>query len=172
VEHFIAEDLFEDRARRRIVVDDLAINRETAGGSFFRNVQKGEQTMVGFSFDGEVVEPVPAGQWTRIEQRSGTRRSQLKESGAALAEQIGVAKLVNGVLEVQSAKERIRRQLGGAEDIAAAVALDLCEGYELADPAIEISPHPPVDRTQYPVERRAVMSSHRVAASKRPASRT
>jgi hypothetical protein len=95
----------------------------------------------------------------------------LQESGAAFAEQVGVAKLVNGVLEVQSAKERIRCQLGGAEDIAAAVAFDLCEGNELADPAIEISPHPPVDRTQYPVERRPLMSSHRAAVSKRPASR-
>ena len=51
VEHFVAEDLFEDRARRRIVVDDLAIDREAAGGGFFGDVQEGEQAMVGLAVD-------------------------------------------------------------------------------------------------------------------------
>jgi hypothetical protein len=31
VEHFIAEDLIEDRARRRVVVDDLPVDLEAAG---------------------------------------------------------------------------------------------------------------------------------------------
>ena len=64
VEHFVAQDLFEDRARRRIVVDDIAIDRETAGRRLLRHVQEREQTMVGFSFDGQVVEPVAAGKGT------------------------------------------------------------------------------------------------------------
>ena len=60
VEHFIAEDLFEDRARRRIVVDDIAINREAAGRRFLCHVQEREQAMVGLAFDGQIVEPVAA----------------------------------------------------------------------------------------------------------------
>ena len=61
MEDFIAQDLFENRARLRIVIHELAVDRETAGGGFLRDVQEGEQTMVGLVLDLEVVQPVPAG---------------------------------------------------------------------------------------------------------------
>ena len=62
VEHFVAENLLEDRARRRIVVDDVAIDRETAGGRLLGHVQEREQPMVGLAFDAQIVEAVAAGQ--------------------------------------------------------------------------------------------------------------
>ena len=48
-----------------------------------------------------------------------------EEGGAALTEQIGVAQFVDRVFEVQPAQERVRRDFGGAQDVAAAIALDL-----------------------------------------------
>jgi hypothetical protein len=161
VEHFIAEDLFEDGARRRIVIHDIAINRETAGGSFFCHVQEGEQAMVGFSFDGQVVEAVTAGKGARVEQPLGTRGAQLKEGGAALTEQIGMAQLVDGVFQVQSAQERVRGDFRGAQDIASATAFNFGEREQLAHTPVKIAPHPPVNRPQYPIDTRASGNSHR-----------
>ena len=51
VKHFIAEDFFEDRPCRRIVSDDVPINREAAGRRFLGHVQEREQAMVGLAFD-------------------------------------------------------------------------------------------------------------------------
>ena len=80
VEHFIAEDLFEDRARRRIVVDDIAIDREAAGGRFFRHMQEREQPMIGLAFDGQIVEAVAAGKRARVEQRRLNESSAVGEA--------------------------------------------------------------------------------------------
>jgi hypothetical protein len=45
VEHFIAEDFFEDRSRRRIVIDDITIDRETAAvDARFLSAPKGVAT--------------------------------------------------------------------------------------------------------------------------------
>ncbi len=73
MEHFVAKDLLEDRARRRIVADNVAINRETARGRLLRDMQEGEQAMVGLAFDRQVVETVAAGERAGVEQR---RRNQ------------------------------------------------------------------------------------------------
>ena len=61
VEDFIAEDLLEDFARVRIVVHELPVDREAAGGGLLRDVQERQQAMVGLVLDGQVVQPVPAG---------------------------------------------------------------------------------------------------------------
>ena len=88
-----------------------------------------------------------------LKQRRRTRRAQLEERGAALAEQIGVAQFVDRVLQVEPAQERIRGEFRGAQDVAPAVAFDLREGDQLAHTAIEIAPDPAVNRSQHPVER-------------------
>ena len=63
---------------------------------------------------------------------------------------------VDGVFEIKSPQQRIRRHLGGAQDIAAAVGFDVRKGQELPKAAIAIAPHPPVDRPHQPLERRTV----------------
>jgi hypothetical protein len=68
VKHFVAQDLFEDRARRRIVIDDITIDREAAGGGLFCHVQEGEQAMVRLALDAQVIKPVAAGQRARVEE--------------------------------------------------------------------------------------------------------
>jgi len=76
VEHFIAEDLFEQsRARRRIVTDDIAIKSRNGRRPLFRHMQEGEQTMVGFSFDGQVVEPMPPGRGLVLKRHFGAESS-------------------------------------------------------------------------------------------------
>ena len=72
----------------------------------------------------QVVEPVAAGQRAAVEQRRRSESdAQLEQGGAALTEQIAVAQLVDRVFEIQPAQERIRGQLRGAQDVAAAVGL-------------------------------------------------
>ena len=124
-------------------------------------MQEGEQTMVGFSFDGQVVEPVAAGKGARVEQRLGTSRARLEEGGAALTEQIRVAQLVNRMFQVQPAQERVWGDFRSAQDIAPTIAFNLGECDQLAHTPIEIAPHPPVNRPQHPVHARSLSKRHR-----------
>ena len=81
------------------------------------------------------------------------RRTRAEEGGAALTEQIAVMQLVDRVLEIEPAQQRIRRQLGGAQDVASAVGLDFAEREQLAHAPVEVAPHPAVNRAQDPIER-------------------
>ena len=85
VEDFIMQDLFENGARLRVVVDELPIDREAAGGGFFRHVQEGEQTMVGLVLDRQVVQPVAAGKGSPVEERAQVRSNACGE-GRRLAD--------------------------------------------------------------------------------------
>ena len=73
MEDFIAQDLFEDGARLRVVIHELPVDRKTAGGGFFRHMQEGEQTMVGLVLDRQVVQPMPAGKGSPVEERRQAR---------------------------------------------------------------------------------------------------
>ena len=81
------------------------------------------------------------------------RGTRAEEGGASLTEQIAVMQLVDCVLEVETAQERVRRQLSCTQNVTAAVGLDLAEGEQLAHAAIEVAPHPPVNRAQDPIQR-------------------
>ena len=117
-------------------------------------MEKGEQTMIGFALDGQIVEPVAAGKRRRVE--SALERPSGTEKGrAALTEQIGVMQLVDRVCEIEPPQQRIRRHLRGAQDVAAAVAFDFGEREQLAYAAIEIAPHPAVKRLKHPIDERA-----------------
>ena len=61
--------------------------------------------------------------------------------------------LVDGVLEVETAQQRIRRELSRAQNVTPAVGLDFAECEQLAYAPVEIAPHPPVNREQNPIER-------------------
>ena len=79
---FVSQDLLEDRPRLRIVVDQLAIDRETAGGRFLRHVEEREQTVVGLAIDPEVVEAVTARQRIAVEQDRRAPRLSARSSAA------------------------------------------------------------------------------------------
>ena len=103
MKHFVAEDLVEDRPRRRVVVDDVAVDRETAGGGLLGDVQEGEQRLVALFVDAQIVDAVIA---VRHPARRGDRRrrqaARPQQRGAAIAEQIGVVQLVDRVREVEA----------------------------------------------------------------------
>src|SRR6478672_2096494 len=58
---FVAQDFLEDRARRRVIVDAILIDRKASGRSFFRDVEEREQPGIALVFDDEVIESVSAG---------------------------------------------------------------------------------------------------------------
>ena len=120
VEHFVAQDLFEDRAGGRIVVHDLLVNREAAGGRFLRDMEEREQPIVGLVGDAEIVEAVAARKRRRIEQRSALQRARAEERGAALAKQNAVMQFVDRVLQIEPPQEWVGRDLRRAKNIAAA----------------------------------------------------
>ena len=86
----------------------------------------------------------------------------MQERGAAFTEQIAVTQFVDGVLEIEPAQQRIRRHFGGAQDVAAAVALDLAERNQLPHPSIEVGPHPVMKRTKHAIDECAQRSCHRL----------
>jgi hypothetical protein len=69
-------------------------------------------------------------------------------------------KLVDCVLQVEAAQERVRSDLSRAQDVAPAVGLDLGEGEKLPDAAVEIAPHPAVKRSHQPVNRCSKLKRH------------
>jgi hypothetical protein len=62
--------------------------------------------------------------------------------------------LVDGVLEVEPAKQRVWRELGGSKNVAASVGFDFTEREQLPHAAIEVAPNPTVYRAQDPIQRR------------------
>ena len=154
MEHFITQDLFEDRTRRRVVVHDLPIDRESAGSGFLRHVEKREQPAIGLAVDAQVFESVTAGQRASIEQARAASGARPQQRCAALSEQIAMAQFVDGVLQVQPSQQRIGRGFGGPQNIASAIGLDLGEGQELAHAAIEVAPDPAMHRPEHPIYRR------------------
>ena len=81
------------------------------------------------------------------------RRTRAEEGGASLTEQIAVMQLVDCVLEVETAQQRVRRQLSRTQDVTSAVGLDFAEREQLAHAPVEIAPHPSVNRAQDPIQR-------------------
>ena len=61
MKYFVAENLFEDRTRVRVIVHELAIDRKPSGRGFLRHVQEGEEAMIRLAVDAKVVEAVAAG---------------------------------------------------------------------------------------------------------------
>ena len=74
VKHFVTQDLFEYRARLRIVVYERAIDREAAGSGFLRDVEEREQRAIGLAVDAQVIETVAAGQWLPLKRTRRSRR--------------------------------------------------------------------------------------------------
>ena len=154
VEHLVAQDLLEDRTRLRVIRHTVAIDLEAAGGGLLRDVEKREEPRIGLVLDAQIVEPVAARQRCAVEECVRRLRARSKQRLAALPEQIAVMQLVDRVLEIQAAQQRIGRDLGRAQDVPAAVGLDFAEQQQLANATIGIAPHPAVDRSEHPIPRR------------------
>jgi hypothetical protein len=155
VKYFVAQNLFEDGAGLRIVVDELAVDRESAGSGFLGDVQKRQESMIGFAVDAEIVETVTTWQWIPSEYGASRGSPCPPERRAPIAKEITVMELVDSVLEVQPAKQRIGRDLRGTQDVASAVGFDVGEGQKLSHLAIGIGPDPLVDWPHHPIDRRA-----------------
>ncbi len=103
---------------------------------------------------------MPAGQGTPVEQARRAKGARPEESGPALTKEVAVAQLVDRVLQVETAQQRVGSDFRRAQDIASAVGLDFGEDEELAYAAIEITPHPPVNRPQHPVHPGSDLKRH------------
>src|SRR4051794_33267597 len=97
---------------------------------------------------------------TRI-RRVRTKRPSLEKSGTPLTEQHTVPQLVDRVFEVETAQQWIGSDLGSAQNVAAAIRLDLTEREQLADTPIDIAPHPSMYRLQQSIDRRNSSYGHR-----------
>ena len=90
-----------------------------------------------------------------------------EQNRAALAKQVAVMQFVDRVLEVQTPQQRIRRHLRRAQDVAAALGLDVREGQELSHTPVIARPYPSVKRTHEPVECRAMALASLLVAYRR-----
>jgi len=152
VEDFVAQNLVEDRARLRIVVDDLAIDSEASGCGLFRDVQKREQPLVRFVRHAEVIETMAAREHVAGRAATVPRAMRAEQRGAALAEEIGVMQFIDGVRQVEASQQRIGRHLRRPQDVVPAVAFDFrkCEQFTYA--AIRVAPDPAMERAQRAID--------------------
>ena len=68
--------------------------------------------------------------------------------------------LIDGVLEVEPAQQRIRCHFSGAQDVASAIGLDFGEREQLPHAPVEVAPHPPVHGPHHAIDTRAPVKSH------------
>src|SRR5712692_8011590 len=61
MKHLVAQDFLEDRARPYIVFQHIAIDGETVGSGFFRQMKKSKESLIWFFAHADVVDAVPAG---------------------------------------------------------------------------------------------------------------
>src|SRR4029077_15866811 len=94
MKHFIAQNLLEDRARRRVVVHELPVDRETAGRRLLGDVEEREQPVIRLALDAQVVEAVATRQRVAVEACRGTRGAQPEKGRAALTKENAVVKFV------------------------------------------------------------------------------
>ena len=169
VEHLVAQNLLEDRPRLRIVIDDLAIDREPAGGRLLRHMQEGEPAIISLVRNGEILETVPTRKG--IPPARGPRRLAMpsQQRGAALTKQHPVMQFVDRVLEIQPPQQRIGCDFGGAHDVAPAASFNLGKRQQLPHASIVIAPDPSMNRQHDPVKARRVTARH--AATKHVAFR-
>ena len=110
-------------------------------------MQEGQQRAVALPFDPQVVQAALArGQPVGAPIGLGTGGQGGHHGQAALAEEVGVALLVQGVEQEQAAQERVLRLLGGADQVAAPVGLDLGEAQQVIGAPPGVAPDPSVDR--------------------------
>src|ERR1700733_8794605 len=113
MKHLVAQDFLEDRAGRNIVFQHIAIDGETVGSRFFRQMKKSKESLIGFLVHAQVVDTMPAGRQPvslKAGIRAGSERAQ--NLVAPSTEHYTVTVLVDGVFQVKTAKEGIRRHLG------------------------------------------------------------
>src|SRR5712692_12082136 len=106
MKHLVAQDFLEDRARPYIVFQHIAIDGETVGSGFFRQMKKSKESLIGFFAHADVVDAVPAGcQPVSLNAgiRAGSERAQ--NLVAASTEHYTVTVLVDGVFQIKAAKE-------------------------------------------------------------------
>src|SRR4026209_708392 len=77
----------------------------------------------------------------------------------ALAEQHAMMQFVDRVLEVEPAQQWIGSDFGRAQDVTTAVGFDVSEDQQLPDTPVVIPPHPFVQRSGQPVQRRRSRAS-------------
>jgi len=171
MEHFVAQDLLEDRTRRGIVVHELAVDREAACRRFLGDVEEREQPVIGLAFDAEIVKAMAARERVAVEASRRSCRALPEQRRAALAEQMTVVQLVDRMFQVQPPQERVRCELGSPQDVASAVGFDLSKRQQFAYTAVEIAPDPLVHRSKEPVHRRQHLYVAAVMPRPRPSRR-
>src|SRR5260370_29879896 len=94
VKRLVVQDLVKNLARRRIVLQYLAIDGETAGGGLFRQVQKGKQHFIApVNFQG--VDAVAAGHKPRrLKKRVGSIGKRPQAFRSALTEEVALTQIV------------------------------------------------------------------------------
>src|SRR5258706_2295033 len=150
MKHLVAQDFLEDRARRYIVFQHIAVDGETVGSGFFRQMKKSKQSLIGFFVHAQVVDAVPAG-CEPVSLKAGIRAGSERAQNlvAPSTEHYTVTVLVDGVLQIKPAKERIRRHLGCPHQVATAVGFGLAEAQQFVRASLRVAPDPAMNRAEH-----------------------
>jgi len=169
VELLVAKDVLEHGAGAAVAADGVRIDFEVARGVALGEMEEGEQRRVTAALDIDVVEAALARrQPVVLRQGQIPGRIGMEQFHAALAEDVGVAALVAGMAQIEAPEPRIPGQLGGANQVAAAVGLDLGEAEQPQPPPRRVSPYPSLQRLEQHTHRRYSRDLPNIAAGGLP----
>src|SRR6266567_7854177 len=122
VERLVVQNLFENCARRRIMLHYVTVDRESAGSCLFRQVKECEHRLIGLIVHLQVIQTVAARREPlALKCRVRTAREGTQKRCRSLTEHHAVTKLVNCMLQVKSAQKRICGNFGSAQDVTSAI---------------------------------------------------
>ena len=134
---------------RSVLADGVAIDGEVARRVALGQMEEGEQGPVPSAFDIDVVEAALAGREPVIlRQAQIAGRMSVEQFDAALAEDIGMAALVARMAQIEAPQPGIAGQLGGADQVAAAIGLDFGEAQQPEAAARRVPPDPFLQRLE------------------------
>src|SRR5262249_43779373 len=97
-----------------------------------------------------------------------TGSKSTKKVCSSPAKHVAVTMLVNCMLEVEAAQQRIGSHFGSAQNVATAIGLSLSEAQQFLHTPLVATPNPAMQRCQHPIESRGVDMARRRLHSNQP----
>ena len=169
MELLVAKDVLEHGAGAAVAADRFRIDLEVPRGIALGEMEEGQQGRVAAALDIDVVEAaLPRRQPVILGKAQIAGRVGMEQFHPALAEDVGVAALVARMAQIEAPQPRIPGQLGGADEVAAAVGLDLGEAEQPQPPPRRIPPDPSLQRLEQRTHRRYSRDLPNIAAGGLP----
>jgi hypothetical protein len=150
VKHFVAQYLFENRVRRHILLQHIAIDREPLGGGLLRNMEESQQSVIGLFFNVQVIGAVSAGRKPiRLETRLRAAGKLSQELRSPQSEHFTMTMFVDRMNQIEASQERVRGLLRRSDQIPSAIGFGFAETKQFMRAPLGVAPDPAMDSPQH-----------------------